>query len=134
VVDRTGLAADIFISLGQSGVNVELISTSSAGHNRNNISFAILESNVDEVLKILETIKDKFGAEKVTIDKGCGLITMYGRKLSTTLGIAGKVFAKLSERGINIEMISATLSVLSIVVNKEKMMEAVEIIKAEFSV
>jgi len=133
VPDRTGLAADIFMSLGQHGINVELISTSSAGHKHNNISFAIIESDVDEVLKLLETIKDKFGAEKVGVDRNCALITMYGANLSTTPGIAGKIFAKLAEQGINIEMISASLSVLSIVVNKEKMEKAVKIIRTHFT-
>jgi aspartate kinase len=133
VPDRTGLAADIFMALGQHGINVELISTSSAGHKHNNISFAILESNVDEVLKLLETIKDKFGGEKVGVDRNCALITIYGAQLSTTPGIAGKIFAKLAEQGINIEMISASLSVLSIVVNIERMEEAVTIIRTHFA-
>jgi aspartate kinase len=133
VIDRHGVAAEIFGALGQHGVNVELISTSSVGHNRANISFAILESFLDDVLKLLETIKDKFGADKVSVDKGCALITVYGTKLSTTPGIAGRIFKDLSEHGVNIEMISASLSVLSIVVKKEKVAEAVEAIKASFS-
>ena len=132
VFDRQGVAAEIFGSLGQHGVNVELISTSSSGHNRSNISFAILESDLDALLKLLETIKDKFGAEKIVVDKDCALITLYGPQLSTTPGTAGKVFAILSERGINIEMISASLTVLSIIVSKEKVTEAVEVIKTRF--
>jgi aspartate kinase len=133
VPDRTGLAADIFMALGQHGINVELISTSSAGHKHNNISFAIIETNIDEVLKLLETIKDKFGADKVGVERNCALITMYGAQLSTIPGIAGKIFAKLAEQGINIEMISASLSVLSIVVIKEKLDRAVTIIRTHFA-
>ena len=128
------MAAEIFGALGKHGVNVELISTSSVGHNQADISFAILASDLDNVLRFLETIKDKFGAEKVVVNKDCALITIYGTKLSTTPGIAGKIFAKLFEHGINIEMISASLSVLSIVVKKEKVMEGVQAIKNGFSI
>jgi aspartate kinase len=110
-----------------------LISTSSAGHKRNNISFAIIESNVDEVYRLLETIKDKFGADKIGVEKDCALITLYGARLSTTPGVAGKIFAKLAEQGINIEMISASLSVLSIVVMKEKVEKAIATIRTHFA-
>ncbi len=122
------------MSLGHHGINVELISTNAAGRNRNDVSFAILESDVDEVLKLLEAVKNKFGAEKVVVDRECGLVTIYGARLATTPGIAGKIFAKLTEQGINIEMISASFSVLSIVVEKARIEEAVAIIrKGSFS-
>lgn len=134
VVDRYGVAAEIFGALGQHGLNVELISTHSVGRNRADISFAVIESDLDDVLKLLETIKDKFGCKKIATDKGLALITLYGSKLSTAPGIAGKVFAILADQAINIEMISSSLSVLSIVVKKDKVMEAVEAIKTTFTI
>jgi aspartokinase len=54
--------------------------------------------------------------------------------LFSTSGIAGKIFAKLSDQGINIEMISASLSALSIVVRREKIKEAVTVIRTEFGI
>ncbi|MCK5258813.1 MAG: ACT domain-containing protein [Thermoplasmatales archaeon] len=54
--------------------------------------------------------------------------------LFSTSGIAGKIFAKLSEQGINIEMISASISALSIVVRRDKAKQAVAAIKTEFGV
>lgn len=134
VVDHHGVAAEIFSALGQHGLNIELISTNSIGHGRADISLAVLESNLENVSKVLETIKDRFGTQKIIVDRKCALITIYGLMLSATPGIAGKIFAKLSERKINIEMISASLSALSIVVSKEKAMEAVAAIRTEFGI
>jgi aspartate kinase len=134
VVDQHGVAGDIFSSLGQQGLNVELISTNSIGHGRCDISFAVMEANVDDVLKILETIKDKFGTRKIVVNKNCALITVYGSMLTSTPGIAGKIFTKLAERKINIEMINASLSALSVVVSKEKAMDAVGAIRTEFGI
>ena len=134
VIDRYGVAAEIFSALGQHGINVELISTSSAGRKRADISFATLESDLDDVIRILEGIKSKFGAEEVMVDKDCALITISGAKLATAPGFAGKVFAKLSEQGINLEMISTSLSILSIVVKREKLMAAVVAIKDAFAI
>jgi len=130
VVDRQGTAGEIFGALGQQGLNVELISTNSLGHGRADVSFAVLETYLDEVCKTLETVKDKFGTKKIIIDRDCAMITIYGGMLSATPGIAGKVFSELSDRKINIEMISASLSAVSIVVKKERVSEAVEAIRA----
>lgn len=133
VSDRYGVAADVFSALGEHGLNVELISTSSIGHKRADISFAVLEADLDEVVNILEKIKSNFGAQDILVDRDCALISIYGTKLATTPGIAGKIFKILSENGINIEMISASLSALSIVVREDRGVSAVESLKKEFS-
>ena len=132
VSDRYGVAAEIFSALGEHGLNVELISTSSTGHGRADISFAVLESDLDEVVKLLETIKGTFGGRTTAVDKDRALITIYGMKLSTTPGVAGRIFKVLSENGINIDMISASLSVLSIVVGEERVTNAVDALREAF--
>lgn len=132
ITDRQGVAAEIFSALGEHGLNVELISTSSAGRGRADISFAILEVDLSEVVKLLDTIKGNFGAQDVTVDRDRALITIYGSKLATTPGVAGKIFKVLSENGINIDMISASLTVLSLVVDESKIKSAVEAIEKEF--
>lgn len=132
VVDRYGVAADVFSALGEHGLNVELISTSSTGRGRADISFAVLQADLDEVVKLLDTTKGNFGAQELLVDKNCALMTIYGAKLATTPGVAGKIFKILSENGINIDMISASLTVLSIVVEKEKITTAIEAIQKEF--
>ena len=132
VSDRYGVAAEIFSALGEHGLNVELISTSSTGHGRADISFAVLESDLDEVVKLLETIKGTFGGRTIAVDKDRALITIYGTNLSTTPGVAGRIFKVLSENGINIDMISASLSVLSIVVGEERVTNAVDALREAF--
>jgi len=132
VADRYGVAAEIFSALGEHGLNVELISTSSMGRGRADISFAVLESDLDEVVKLLEAIKTTFGARTIAVDKDRALITIYGTKLATTPGIAGRIFKVLSENGINIDMISASLSVLSIVVGEDRVTNAVDALREEF--
>ena len=132
VSDRYGVAAEIFSALGEHGLNVELISTSSTGRGRADISFAVLDSDLSEVVKLLETIKGNFGGRTIAVDKDRALITIYGTRLATTPGVAGRIFKILSENGINIDMISASLSVLSIVVSEDRVTNAVEALNKEF--
>jgi aspartate kinase len=132
VIDRPGVAAEIFSALGEHGLNVELISTSSAGRGRADIAFAVLDVDLTDVAKLLEAIKGNFGAHDIAVDRDHALITIYGTRLATTPGAAGKIFKVLSENGINIDMISASLTVLSLVVDKSKVDRAVEAIEKEF--
>lgn len=134
VRNRHGVAADVFSALGQHGLNVELITTCAVSRKRADISFAVLEANVDDVCRVLDIIKHKFGTRKMEIEHEYALITIYGSMLGNTPGIAGKIFSKLSERKINVDMINASISALSIVVSRERVMEAVGAIRAEFGV
>lgn len=134
VVDRQGIAAEIFGVLGQHGMNIELISTTSIARGRADIAFAVLESYVDKACAVLKTMQDTFKTKKIAVDKNCALITIFGQALSSTPGSAGKVFGMLAGRGINIEMISASLSSVSMIVRREKVADAVKAIRDEFGV
>lgn len=132
VLDHYGVAAELFGALGEHGLNIELISTSSTGRGRADISFAVLRTDLEQVVKLLDKIKGKFGAQQVVADENCAMISIYGAKLATTPGVAGRIFKALSENGINIEMISASLSVISIVVAKDRVATAIAAIQKEF--
>lgn len=132
VLDRYGVAAELFGALGEHGLNIELISTSSTGRGRADISFAVLRTDLEQVVKLLDKIKGKFGAQQVVADENCAMISIYGAKLATTPGVAGRIFKALSENGINIEMISASLAVISIVVAKDRVATAIAAIQKEF--
>jgi aspartate kinase len=82
-------------------------------------------------VKLFETIKSNFGAQDINVDKDCALITIYGARLATTPGVAGKIFKVLSENGINIDMISASLTVLSLVIEQGRVTDALEVINKE---
>jgi aspartate kinase len=131
-MDRYGVAAELFGALGEHGLNIELISTSSSGHGRADISFAVMQSDLEQVVGLLERIKGKFGAQQVAVDENSALLTIYGAKLATTPGVAGRIFKALSESGINIDMISASLSVISVVIAKDHVTTAIRAIKKEF--
>jgi len=134
VFDRHGIAAEIFGALGQHGFNIEAISTTQLRRNRADISFAVREPDLEPITRILQSIKDRFGAKTIGIDKDRALIGIYGSEQFANPGMVGRIFSKFAELGINIEMISASLSTLTIVIKKDKADQAVEAIKKEFAV
>jgi len=134
VVNRHGVAAEIFSTLGNRGCNIELISTCQTSRNRSDISFAVLKSNVKAVSKILEGIRGRYGKNTILIDQNCALINIYGPLLGHTPGVAGSIFDILAKRKINIEMINASLSGLNLMVQKNQVMDAVAALRAEFGI
>lgn len=134
IVNRHGIAAEIFSALGDHGFNIELISTCQTSKNRTDISFAVLKSNVKAVEKILEGMKGSYGKHTVLIDQNCALINIYGPLLGHTPGIAGEIFGILAKRRINIEMINASLSGLNLMVQKDQVIDAVAALRTEFGI
>ena len=131
VPDKPGAASLIFSSLGEAGFNVDMIAQTGTVKERCDISFTI---KVDEAEMVIEHLRQKLpelSATGVLIDKNVAMLTIFGRELIHTPGIAGKVFTILAKKGINIEMISAGLTMLSCIVPKDKAEEAKDAIQAE---
>lgn len=133
VSDRQGVAAQIFSSLGQQGFNVEAITTTQRGRKRADISFAVPEQDIPRLTRLLQSMKQRFGAKDASIDRNRALLVLYGARGFAAPGAAGRIFAKFSELGINIEMISASLSILTLVIPREKAGAIAEVLKKEFT-
>ncbi len=132
VPDKPGIAAQIFQELGDHSINVELITHVSTGKDKVDVSFAMLKSDLDEVLNLLNKIKAKIGAKEVSYDKEVGIISVYGKEFEGKPGTAGKIFSALGKAGINIEMINTSFSSASCVISKRSIQSAIEAIEKEF--
>ncbi|OPX18447.1 hypothetical protein BXT86_01220 [candidate division WOR-3 bacterium 4484_100] len=132
VVDQPGVAAEIFALLGKHGLNIELISSCSAGQKRTDVSLAVLDSDVDEVVKILEAFCKKFGVEDIYVDKDVGMVSIFGENLSRQPNVASRIFRIISDKGVNIEMINASMLVMNIVIDEKRIMDVVASLRAEF--
>ncbi|MEO0113951.1 MAG: ACT domain-containing protein [candidate division WOR-3 bacterium] len=131
VPDKPGTASQIFSSLGEAGFNVEMITQTSTTKEHCDIAFTI---KADETEKVLQHLKEKLPEIKVSdilVDRNVAMISIFGKELAHTPGIAGRVFSILAQKGINIEMISASLTVLSCLVQKDFAEAAVVAIKTE---
>ncbi|OGC39199.1 hypothetical protein A2Y85_00275 [candidate division WOR-3 bacterium RBG_13_43_14] len=101
---------------------------------RADISFAVIDTSLESVYNVLDSIKDNFQTQEIIVDRNCALIVIYNTSRQATSGLAGKIFARLAERKINIEMISSSLTSLNIMVKRDKAMESVAAIRAEFGI
>ncbi len=109
LADEPGVAAQIFTLLGEAGFNVELVSQSHEANNKASLAFLVRETELDAAIRMLSE-SDAFRDGAVTSDQNVGTVTVSGGELAHTPGAAGLMFKLLSEKGINIGMISTSMT------------------------
>jgi len=132
VPDRPGIAAEIFGTLGAQGYNVELVVSTGGSVGRGDISLAVSRGQEEAILRALEALRDEVGAQALRASSTVSLVSIVGQHLSTEPGIAGRVFRALSARGINIEVISTSMSSVTCMIDESRTEEAVAALREEF--
>ncbi|KAI9356504.1 Aspartate/glutamate/uridylate kinase [Zopfochytrium polystomum] len=102
-----GFLAKIFSILDRFGIIVDLISTSEV-HVSMAISPNISEAKLTGALKELET----YGT--VDYQSEMAIVSLVGREMRNSVGIASRMFGVLAENNVNIEMISQGASEINI--------------------
>ncbi len=118
--DKPGIAAVIFGSLADNNVNVDMI-VQSASHNntRTDITFSLLEKNLDEALSCLQKLKKELDFSEIYYDTDVAKISIIGTAMRTQPGIAKKMFSNLAEKGINLHVISTSEIKISVLIDSE---------------
>lgn len=132
VPDRPGIAAEVFGALGQLGFNVELVVSTGGTHGTADISLAVVRSQEQKVLDALESIRRDVGARGLHRNSKVALVSLLGHGLSTEPGIAGRMFGALSRIGVNIEVISTSLSSVTCMIDERDCEPALEALRSEF--
>lgn len=132
VPDRPGVAAQIFQDVADRNINIGLIIQSAAADHRAGITFIVEDEFAETAKKLVEAWKQKGLAKDGTVDKGVATVAIIGSRLSTTPGMAGRMFAALAREGINVDCISSSEMTMSCVIASEHSERAVRAVHAEF--
>lgn len=129
VPDAPGVAARIFAALGQANVNVDMIiqGVKAVTASRQQMAFAIHKDDVDLAVATLEPLLQGDGGI-VEVEREVAKLSVVGRAISSTPGLAAEFFAAVSSTGANIEMITTSeirISVMIPAAYGEKALEAV---------
>jgi len=131
VPDKPAIAGELFSHLGKAGFNIEMISESSISRGLAEISFALNESQVNEAVAHLKSL-DVLKTSDFVIEKGRGILTVYGKNLAREAGIAGKIFSFLAQEAINIDMISTSFTAISVLIKASYLTPAKNLLSREF--
>src|SRR5262245_48309163 len=132
VPDRPGIAASLFRTLADAGINVDMIvqNVSTAGHT--DISFTLPRDDVSRASIEMDKIVVETEAAGFSTDELVGRVSLVGAGMKTHPGVAAKMFEVLATEGINIEMISTSTIRISCVVHENDVERAVQALHAAF--
>jgi aspartate kinase len=130
--DKPGIAADIFSTLGQRGINVLLIVQSTDLRLQTHIVFCVHASDLAQARSVLCELKPRLQAEAIIEEPGLAIVSIHGPDFRERAGIAGAMFGALAAADINILAISTSISTCSCLIHQEKLACAVASLQAAF--
>ena len=120
VSDRPGVAAAIFGSMADAGINVDMIVQNvSANDETTDMTFTVGKADLPRVEALLRGKQDGIGFTDITTDADVVKVSIIGVGMRSHAGVAQKMFQTLAERGINIQVISTSEIKVSILIAEE---------------
>ncbi|MDA3078423.1 aspartate kinase [Campylobacter sp. JMF_06 NA1] len=115
VDDRPGVAAEIFSSLAQKEINVDMIVQNIGIDGATNLGFTIPQNEMEPALEIMRSV---ISNPKCVIesDNEVVKVSIVGVGMKSHSGIASLAFRTLAAEGINIQMISTSEIKISMIV------------------
>jgi aspartate kinase len=132
VPDQPGVAARVFRPLADEGVNVDMIVQNVSEHGRTDISFTLPKEDLKRARATVEGTAAAVGAEGIRADEDIAKVSLVGAGMKSHPGVAADMFDALSERGINIDIISTSSIRISCVVAAAEVERAVRAIHDRF--
>jgi len=133
VVDKPGVAADVFEPIGENNINIDMvIQNTSLDGKTANITFTIKQEDLNKTLGIIEKNKEKFNYNKITHDDKLAKVSIIGAGMISESGVTHKMFRSLANEKINILAISTSEIKISVLIREELTQKAVKTLHKTF--
>ena len=116
----------VFTMLAEAGVNVDMIVQASASTGTADISFTVPGTAAAKVQEVLQEKQGELGFQSFDVDPNVGKVAVVGVGMKTHSGLAAKFFNALSDKGVNVLMISTSEIRIAALVPLEQLNDAVK--------
>jgi aspartate kinase len=118
--------SNVFTTLAQNGINVDIIIQNANGVATTNISFSIDTSALEDTINVLENNRSNIQFSNISSVGNLSKVSIIGSGMISNPGVAAKMFKALADKGIMIKMVSTSEIKVSTVIPQEHMVTAVE--------
>ncbi len=132
VPDQPGVAARLFRSLAERGINIDMIVQNTSQHGTTDISFTVPKDDLAASMEVTRALAPQIGADEVLSDHEVARVSLIGAGMKTHPGVTATMFEVLAREGINIEMISTSAIRISCVVRAQVIDKAVQALHKAF--
>ncbi|MFW7266681.1 aspartate kinase [Gluconacetobacter sp. Hr-1-5] len=119
IPDRPGIAAAIFGPLTAANVNVDMIVQSTGADGLTNMTFTTSKTDLARAIQSLEASRDVIQYGELVTDDDVVKISVVGIGMRSHAGVANLMFRTLSDRNINIQVISTSEIKVSVLIAAE---------------
>lgn len=120
LLDKPGIAAKIFGVLADLHINVDMIvQSASADLQKTDITFSLARIDLEKAVSDLTNLKDELAFERLVHDNNIAKISVIGTAMRTQAGIAKRMFEVLSEKQINMQVISTSEIKISVLIQAD---------------
>jgi len=132
VPDRPGIAAAIFVPLAEAGISVDTIVQNASIQGITDLTFTVSKSDLARAMEVVEPIAKSIGAKECVSDAKLGAVSIVGTGMQNTPGYAARMFGALSEKNINIQLITTSEIRITCIINEAEVEEAVRALHQAF--
>ena len=118
--DKPGIAARIFGVLSELNINVDMIvQSASVNLQKTDITFSLARLDLSKAVTSISNLKDELAFERLVHDDNIAKISVIGTAMRTQPGIAKCMFEVLSEKKINMQVISTSEIKISVLIQAD---------------
>ena len=118
--DKPGIAARIFGALSELNINVDMIvQSASVNLQKTDITFSLARLDLSKAVTSIANLKDELAFERLVHDDNIAKISVIGTAMRTQPGIAKCMFEVLSEKKINMQVISTSEIKISVLIQAD---------------
>jgi len=134
VPDRPGIAAAIFSPLAKAGINVDTIVQNASIQGITDLTFTVVKSDLARAIEVVKPLAAQIGARECASDEKLGAVSIIGTGMQNTPGFAARMFSTLSEKNINIQLITTSEIRITCIINAAEVQEAVRALHRAFEI
>ncbi|MFV0332916.1 MAG: aspartate kinase [Tropicimonas sp.] len=134
VADRPGVAAAIFGTLSEAGVNVDMIVQNISEEGMTDMTFSCPTNQVGRADRAVQEAREKglINYRDLLADNDVCKVSVVGIGMRSHTGVAAQMFAALSAEGINIKVITTSEIKVSVLIDRKYLELAVQALHDTF--
>jgi aspartate kinase len=117
VPDRPGIAAQVFGTIADQNIVVDMIVQNISRDGFTDMSFTLPRPDRSRASAVLQAVAQRVGAAGVEHDDRIAKVSIVGVGMRSHSGVAARMFSVLSKENINIQMISTSEIAISCVID-----------------
>jgi aspartokinase len=126
------LISDIFNTIAQEKINVDMISQAPPYKGSINVSFSIPSDDITKAIGSLNKYKKDVPNLHVEVDADNTKISVYGEEMKNIPGVAARLFTILANLGIEVKLITTSEVDISYLISMNDVDKALDAIKSEY--